>query len=372
VERDFIPKLIGGMGRWELFPGIFIIGSADFDRYIRVPAESVEPVWRAIQYCDGNRSLAQISQLVLAGSWNFDVAGLYRKLAGAGLVAGIEYVSDLDRVSVTWLELRIASLFPAWRCWKGVSWLLTALMLSSVLVGGAVWWVKPVSLGGVWNPAGLGLAVAVLSGTVISVLIHEAGHAVAACGEGLTARRVRLMGYLGVIPYTLLSIPGLYTIRPKGRLRVWFAGPLASLSLASISYLATGLESLPVAARVWFDHMSLANTMVAVWNCCPLLPTDGYFIVSTLLRQPNWRIRSWRELSNCVRQRRRPQVLLLLYALGSSAALALMVLHSIDRILHVTNFSWFGYAAVLLLILLFGYKRMALKRRAVAASLGGM
>ena len=85
VEREFIPKLIGAIGRWELFPGMFIVGNIELDRYIRVPAESVEPVWRAIQYCDGNRSVTEIARLILASGWNFDVAGLYRKLADAGL-----------------------------------------------------------------------------------------------------------------------------------------------------------------------------------------------------------------------------------------------------------------------------------------------
>jgi hypothetical protein len=49
-----------------------------------------------------------------------------------------------------------------------------------------------------------------LAGTVISIFIHEAGHAVAACAEGLTPRRMRVLGYLGVISVMwMLSIPGL-------------------------------------------------------------------------------------------------------------------------------------------------------------------
>ena len=372
MEREYIPKLIGGIGRWELFPGMFIIGNMELDRYIRVPVESVEPVWRAIQYCDGNRSLAEIARLILASGWKFDVAGLYRKLADAGLVAGSHYISDLNRLSVTWFETRIGRLFPVWRGWGLLSRLLTVVMCLSVVAGGVVWLAAPVIVTAVWNPTKLEVVFAMLSGAVISIFIHEAGHALAACGEGLTPGRVRLLGYVGVIPYIMLNIPGLYTIRPAGRLRVWIAGPLASLSLASFCYLASGLETLPPAVLIWLDHMTLANIMIAVWNCCPLLPTDGYFIVSTLLRQANWRMRSWRELARCVRDRRRPQMWLFLYALGSSVALAFVTLHSVGRILRVTNFAWFGYAAVLLLILMFVFKRVALKRQRVAASMGGM
>jgi hypothetical protein len=371
VEREFRPKLISGIGQWELFPGMFIIGNLEPDRYIRVPAESVHAIWRAIQYCDGNRSLAEIAGLIHAAGLKFDVAGLYRKLADAGLVAGSNYVSDLNRLSVTWFEARIGSLFPVWRWWGFLSRLFTVAMFLSVIAAGVVWLAAPVKVASGWNPSELEFVVAMLAGTLISIFIHEAGHALAACAEGLTPRRVRLLGYVGVIPYIMLSIPGLYTIRPAGRLRVWLAGPFASLSLASFCYLASGCESLPLVVRVWLDHMSLANVMVAVWNCCPLLPTDGYFIVSTLFRQANWRIRSWRELSSCVRHRRRPQTVLFLYALGSSVALALLAVHSISRILKFTNFSWFGYGAVLLLILFFGYKRVALKRRGIAAQVGG-
>lgn len=365
---EFKPKLIIGIGRWELFPGMFIIGNVELDRYMRVPAESIEPVWRAIQYYDGSRSFSEISELIRACGWRFDVAELYRKLAEAGLVAGSSYISDLNRLSVTWLEVRISRLFPSWRSWSLFSHLLSAAMILSVMVAGVVWLAAPVVVSGTWNPSDAELAVAMLAGVSVSILVHEVGHALAAWAEGLTPDLVRLLGYLGVIPYIILRIPGLYTICPAGRLRVWLAGPLASMSLASVCYLASSNQMFPLFVRVWLDHMVAANLMLAIVNCCPLLPTDGYFVVATLLRQSNWRIRSWRELSNCIRERRRPQVLLFLYALGSSILLGFMTLHFITRILKVTSFSWFGYAAVLLLILLFGFKRLALKRRRVAVT----
>jgi hypothetical protein len=362
VERDFRPKLIDGIGQWELFPGIFIIGNAESDRYIRVPAASLEPVWRAIPYYDGSRSFDQIAALVLAAGWKFDAAGLYAKLADAGLAAGTQYASDLNRVSVTWLEARIGRLFPAWRWWALLCHVLTAAMLLTVVGAAVVWFSAPLKPVSGWNPTWLEFVVAMLAGTLISIFIHEAGHALAACAEGLTPARMRILGYLGVIPYVMLSIPGLYTVRPAARLRVWIAGPFASFSLAAFCYLASGWDSLPLILRIWLGHMTLANIMVGVWNCCPLLPTDGYFIVSTLLKQTNWRLRSWRELSGWVRHRRRPQAVLLVYAIGSSSALALLAAHSIRRILEFTNFSLPGYALVLLLILFFVYKRMALKR----------
>ena len=370
MEPDSRPKLIDGIGQWELFPGMFIIGNAELDRYIRVPAASLEPVWRAIPYYDGNHSFDEIAGLVRAAGWKFDAAGLYAKLAEAGLATGTRFASDLNRLSVTWVEARIGRLFPPWRWWALLSHMLTVAMLLSIVGAAAVWLAAPVQEVSGWNPTWLEFLVAMLAGAVISIFIHEVGHALAACAEGLTPARMRILGYLGVIPYVMLSIPGLYTIRPAGRLRVWMAGPFASLSLAAFCYLASGWDTLPLVARIWLSHMTLPNTMIAVWNCCPLLPTDGYFVVSTLLRQTNWRVRSWRELSGWVRHRRKPRAALFIYALGSSTAVALLAAHSIRRILQFTDFSWPGYALVLLLILLFVYKRMALKRSRNAAAGG--
>jgi hypothetical protein len=65
-------------------------------------------------------------------------------------------------------------------------------------------------------------------------------------------------------------------------------------------------------------------------------------------------------------------MLLFLYALASTFALALVTFKSVRGILSATHFSWLGYAVVLLLILMFGFKRAALKRRNAAASMGGM
>jgi Zn-dependent protease len=372
VERDFTPKLISGIGRWELFPGTFIIGNAELDRYIRVPSESVEPVWRTVQCCDGHRSIPEIAGLMLGSGCRLDVAGLYDKLADAGLLVGSEYISDVSRVSVTWFEAQIGGLLPAWRGWRLLSRLLIVATCVSMLAAGAVWLRGPLSTVGIWKASAWKVVVATLAGAFVSIFIHEAGHALAARAEGLRPERLRLLGYLGVIPYLLLSIPGLYTIRPAGRVRVWLAGPLASLQLASLSYLALGLHGLPLPALVWLDRMTRANLMLAVVNACPLLPTDGYFIASTLLRQANWRIRSWRELSICVRRRRRPQIMLLLYALASSIVLAVLTIRTVVNILSVTNFSWFGFGVVLLLILTLVFKRMTLQRRKAARFMGGI
>jgi len=363
VERELAPKLIADIGKWELFPGTFVIGSKELDRYIRIPSQSVAAVWRALEYFDGRHTPSQIASHLLDDGWRIDVPSLCAKLGEAGLIVGSRYYSDLDRISVTWCEVRIGRFFPAWARWQLVERGVVIAMFLSLLAAALLLLRDPVHFSDVWQPGTGAIVISTTLGVLVSIFVHEGGHALAACSEGLRPSNLRLVGYLGVIPYIMLRIPGLYTVHAAARLRVWLAGPLASLGLASFCYLGSAVTILPFAARAWLNRVSVVNAMIALWNCCPLLPTDGYFVACTLIKQTNWRIRSWREVSASWRERRKPQSLLLLYGVLSLFALVLLALRNMTRFLRATHFSWYGYAAVLFLILLFALKRLALKRQ---------
>jgi hypothetical protein len=141
----------------------------------------------------------------------------------------------------------------------------------------------------------------------------------------------------------------MYTVPPRNRLRIWAAGPVASLALG-LAALGLACAPSPELLRVWLIRVGIGNLLVAAWNVCPLLPSDGYFIASTIMRQTNWRLRSWRELLLCIRQRRRPQLVLFLYGWVSLLALLGLAMQSVQRILRATNHSWIGYAAVAALL----------------------
>jgi Zn-dependent protease len=126
------------------------------------------------------------------------------------------------------------------------------------------------------------LAYAVL--LLVSVLAHEAAHAVVATRCGYRVNRVVADLWGGHTAYDSS------TARPGASALVAVAGPAANALLALVGWLATpdvpdGIPSLLVRALVY------TNAFVAAFNLLPGLPLDGGFLVDSLV----WRITGKRE-----------------------------------------------------------------------------
>jgi len=126
------------------------------------------------------------------------------------------------------------------------------------------------------------LAFAVL--LLISVLAHEASHALVATRMGYRVNRVVADLWGGHTAYDSSSA------RPGASALVAIAGPAANALLAAVGWLAMsavplGITSLLVGAIVY------ANAFVAGFNMLPGLPLDGGFLVDSLV----WRITGSRE-----------------------------------------------------------------------------
>jgi Zn-dependent protease/CBS domain-containing protein len=126
------------------------------------------------------------------------------------------------------------------------------------------------------------LAYAVL--LLVSVLAHEAAHAVVATRSGYRVDRVVADLWGGHTAYDSS------TARPGASALVAVAGPAANALLALAGWIATpdipdGVPSLLVVAMVY------TNAFVAAFNMLPGLPLDGGFLVDSLV----WRITGRRE-----------------------------------------------------------------------------
>jgi Zn-dependent protease/CBS domain-containing protein len=127
------------------------------------------------------------------------------------------------------------------------------------------------------------LAFAVL--LLVSVLAHEAAHAVVATRAGYQVHRVVADLWGGHTAYEASGA------RPGASALVAIAGPAANALLALVGWLAMpavpagGVTSLLVGAIVY------TNAFVAAFNLLPGLPLDGGFLVESLV----WRITGSRE-----------------------------------------------------------------------------
>ena len=134
------------------------------------------------------------------------------------------------------------------------------------------------------GPGAYAVAAAYAVLLLISVLAHEAAHAVVATRSGYRVNRVVADLWGGHTAYDSS------TARPGASALVAIAGPAANALLALIGWLALpyieGDITYLLVGAIWFT-----NAFVAGFNLLPGLPLDGGFLVDSLV----WRITGKRE-----------------------------------------------------------------------------
>jgi len=121
----------------------------------------------------------------------------------------------------------------------------------------------------------VGIRAALLCALTLSIIVHEAGHLVAARRLGLAVADVTLYPFGGITR----------TVHPPGRGRetaiVAAAGPLASLLLAAV--LAAAAACAHAALAFGLRVVALGNLVLALGNLLPAHPLDGGRIARSLL-----------------------------------------------------------------------------------------
>ncbi|AVV43567.1 peptidase [Streptomyces sp. P3] len=154
------------------------------------------------------------------------------------------------------------------------SWFLVAALITWVF-GGQLDRVLP-ELGAARYLVSLFFAVAFYA----SVLIHELAHTIAALRFKLPVRRIQLQFFGGVSEIEKEA-------ETPGR-EFWlaFVGPLLSLALAGVFYLAMNAVEPGTVPGVLVAGLMISNLIVAIFNLLPGLPLDG----GRMLRAVVWKI----------------------------------------------------------------------------------
>ena len=326
---------------WPLFssspshPGVFLIGHKELDSYVTVP-ESKLPVIRVIlPMLDGRHTPEEIDAHILAQCHkSVHSAQLCEQLARAGLLEGTECPKgDVAKASFTLSSIRLDGLLqrfsripPALLSAAGAAGL--AIIVLGLCLLTSSWHNLMSPLAAVWRGQArlftlqaLGTYAAVCA---VSVLLHELAHALAGARFGLIARRLEFAMYLGIVPIVFLRIPGLYTVTPRRRIVIWSAGVFMNLVIAAVAMMNMAWTGTGSNATGVCYVFILVNYSFAVTNLIPFLPTDGYFILSTICRVHNIRRNAIRQLSRSIETRRvRFSVLGIVYLALSAVLLGL-------------------------------------------------
>lgn len=132
---------------------------------------------------------------------------------------------------------------------------LFVLLFSAMTVSGDGWEALP-------------LMVAYYLSGFASVLIHEYGHIFAARLHGVDCRKITLHG-LGGLAHLDEELE-----RPRAEFIVALAGPVTSMMLAILFWVASGLVT-SLSAAEFLANLAVINLVIAVFNLIPAYPLDG-------------------------------------------------------------------------------------------------
>lgn len=142
---------------------------------------------------------------------------------------------------------------------------------------------------------------------IISIILHEFGHALFAIYYGAHVPEMGIM-FLGCIPYAAYtSIIGLSKINSKWkRIKILLGGFLVNLNLAGTNILL--LRILPFRWHSLLIGICVFNIVITLTNICIFLKGDGYYILEQLLEEKNLFENAFHELKNFLFNFNRPKI----------------------------------------------------------------
>jgi Zn-dependent protease len=134
----------------------------------------------------------------------------------------------------------------------------------------------------------LSMVLIIISGLLLSTLLHEIGHYVIYRKYGGQTSEMGLALVFGILPFVYVSTNSLYLWESKSkRIFVILAGILVDilLTICCISAFVI-LKSSPVAFLIAFFGYFIFIRII--FNLIPFIPaTDGYFLLTELVNQPS-------------------------------------------------------------------------------------
>jgi Zn-dependent protease/CBS domain-containing protein len=161
----------------------------------------------------------------------------------------------------------------------GVNW--TWLLIFALLVWNFDSAVFPSEYPGLSRNTYLGMAVAATLLFLLSLLLHELGHALVARREGMEIDGITLWLFGGVARFR-----GMF--RSAGaEFRITIAGPAVSAALGGAFVAVALLDGLPRAVEGVVRWLGYINISLLVFNLLPAFPMDGGRVLRSLL----WRVK---------------------------------------------------------------------------------
>lgn len=271
-----------------------------------------------------------------------------RAFAGVGLLTGLadgqarqrtpgrilhKVLFDLQ-VSIGGLDTAFGRIYRAFGWWfftRPAVVLLGALIIAGLAAFGvATSSQRLLDVGG----AGVWGAIVVGASYLVALAVHEAAHALAVKSYGRTVTRAGFLLML-FLPFAFVDTSDMWFADRRARIVVTLAGPLSTLAIAGALSLTAAFAADTTVAGIAFQ-LAFGLYLNTLYNGNPLMPLDGYRVLTDALRIPRLREEAlgylFRGLWSDLRAGHRPSGRnrgLLAYGLAALAVMVLMLVTAV-------------------------------------------
>ena len=211
---------------------IYSIGNIEKDKYIEVKESNKDVILYAISQLNGKNTIDEVEQLVREKlNCKINVRELVTILEKAALLEGADETKvekgEFDILSFKLVKcelLKYENIFRKLQILVNpVKVMVIVLTVVALLYGNILSHIKNLNIFQLSNNY-IFVFVATLIIMGISMFIHEMSHGIVAYKYGLIPKQLVVSLYLYISPIVYLKIPGIYTVNPKTRVKIWSAG----------------------------------------------------------------------------------------------------------------------------------------------------
>lgn len=295
----FKPIIANDLSMWEMFQSnagnTYCIGSIDLDRYIKV-TQNKDLIFKFCKTLNGNYTINELKEMYYSQNINLNIEKMIEILCKAGLIVNCEdiprQIHEMDKFSLKIFTINLEKSYKFLdKCNKIIFPYIFYMSIIIICVGFIL---TILNYNIFFNPSSYKIAnsyeigiVCIAINSMFSLLSHEFSHAIVSCKYRLKPKNITLALYLLISPIVYLKIPGIYTLPPKKRIVVWAAGIYMNLVLFCIFISLYFCSSWHNKQILFF--MAIPNLISIAMNISPFMPTDGYFMLSTILKATNMR-----------------------------------------------------------------------------------
>lgn len=288
---------------------IYCIGSRESDRYLYASSKEALAIYYVLHEIDQGKNIGEIEKLAFEryGLSLDNVKAIVEKGKQAGLIEIEKHdsikknIDEFELMLVNLREFSLKRLYPIFTFLARHMNALVALMavvivlsLFSLLVDDK--W-KFFSWKQIFSNKNALIYMWFIQ--FFSLVLHEFSHAAVGYKYGARPKSFSIAVFYFCMLIFYIKLPGIYFQERKNRIKIWCAGIIMNLFLAScfILLFLNGNDK----SQLFFAVGAVSNIMLALNNLLPFFYSDGYYILATLLKTPNLRKKSFFQVKKLAR-----------------------------------------------------------------------